>query len=82
MDVILTPLSTGKLDKTDIEILKDDRECLEQLVQSILDNRRLAWMVVQSWLRKNEYKLLPYDSPLMEISKALCQAALSNPVAE
>lgn len=38
---------------TDIEIMLADRAALEELAQSILANKRLAWIIVSAWLRQN-----------------------------
>ena len=57
MDVKPTPPSTGKLSKLDIEILKEEHECLEQLIKSILENGRLASEIVHRWLNEKNYLL-------------------------
>ena len=61
-EVQLTPLLLTPSERdTDFEILFADREALALLVQGILDNKRLAWIVVDSWLKKYGYLLIEAD---------------------
>lgn len=68
-DQILVPLSPkiesakagNRISKEladDIEILKDDHSSLQQLVESILANKRLAYFIVSAWCNQNNYYLV------------------------
>ena len=48
------------MNKADIKIIQDDLKAYDALVDSIVENRRLAWEIVVRWLKKNG-KLLPDD---------------------
>lgn len=43
----------------DIEIIETERDALFQLAQSILDNKYLAWMIVEGWLTKHNCLIVP-----------------------
>lgn len=61
-DEILTPVDlAGDLDQDDREILAADRETLETLVKAILENKRLAWLIVSAYCDLHEFRLLPWD---------------------
>jgi hypothetical protein len=49
------------MNKTDIEILQADSKALDELVDSILENKRLAWMIVDGWLKVNNYVMIHPD---------------------
>ena len=49
-----------KINKADIKIIQDDLKAYNALVDSIVENRRLAWEIVVRWINKNG-KLLPDD---------------------
>lgn len=68
MPEILTPLViTGELEAhpgdnsqaDDLTIIQADRQALTGLVEAILENKRLAWMIVQGWIRAHGYWLVP-----------------------
>jgi len=44
--------------KVDIQILEDDRLALDQLIEAILSNKRLAWEIVFAWCNKNDHYLI------------------------
>ena len=48
------------MNKADIKIIQDDLKAYDALVDSIVENRRLAWEIVVRWINKNG-KLLPDD---------------------
>jgi len=65
---MLLPLSTQihnpELDpdlKDDIAILTGDRAALDALVNAILANKRLAWLIVSGWLRQNNSLVVPAE---------------------
>lgn len=43
----------GTNNKVDIEIIQDDLKAFNSLVDSIVENRRLAWEIVVRWVNKN-----------------------------
>ena len=57
---VLVPLS-GKVHPTrnDIETLQEDREVLEMMVVSILENKRLAFLIVSAWLEECHCVMVP-----------------------
>ena len=48
------------MNKADIKIIQDDLKAYDALVDSIVENRRLAWEIIVRWINKNG-KLLPDD---------------------
>lgn len=44
----------------DKQTAKRDRQAIEQLARAIVDNKRLAWEVVDLWLKQNDTVLLPH----------------------
>lgn len=57
---VLVPLS-GKVrpTKNDMETLKEDREVLEMMAVSILENKRLAFLIVSAWLEECHCVMVP-----------------------
>lgn len=46
---------------TDLEIMLSDQTMIEELITSILANKRLAWKIVDAWLKQNNCLLLPKE---------------------